>query len=187
MKNIQKSEETKRKLIETFFQLSEQKSIEKITIQEITDKSGVHRATFYRHFYDIYALREYEEDYIFTIFHQDVVQSLKTDSGIVFDVKRLKNLLFPFYEKCGPHLFALLGEYGDPAFQRRVKDTLEAAFYQVLQLQQPTAHEQYLIRFIISGIVTTLCTWHQKQDIPFDELIQYMHSQVSGIIHKQIK
>lgn len=45
-------------LAESLIELSAKKSIEKITIKEITDKAGVIRPTFYNHFQDKYELIE---------------------------------------------------------------------------------------------------------------------------------
>ncbi|MEY8423613.1 TetR/AcrR family transcriptional regulator C-terminal domain-containing protein [Lachnospiraceae bacterium 38-14] len=46
-------------LAESFKELAMQRSIEKITIKEITDKAGVIRPTFYNHFQDKYELLEW--------------------------------------------------------------------------------------------------------------------------------
>ncbi len=46
-------------LAESFKELVMQRSIEKITIKEITDKAGVIRPTFYNHFQDKYELLEW--------------------------------------------------------------------------------------------------------------------------------
>lgn len=50
------SEETKKILAKSLIELLEEQPIEKITIQEIVDKSGFNRQTFYYHFTDIFDL-----------------------------------------------------------------------------------------------------------------------------------
>ena len=40
------------KLYKTFFELLEKKPYESITVLEICNETGVHRATFYKHFID---------------------------------------------------------------------------------------------------------------------------------------
>ncbi|MBQ9479098.1 MAG: TetR family transcriptional regulator [Selenomonadaceae bacterium] len=47
--------------VEALCRLGKRKSIEKITIKELTDKAGYCRATFYQHFEDIYALLDFVE------------------------------------------------------------------------------------------------------------------------------
>lgn len=51
--------DTRRRLAESFKELLRKNNIEKITISDITDMSGVIRPTFYNHFRDKYELLEY--------------------------------------------------------------------------------------------------------------------------------
>ncbi len=53
---------TREALVNAFFQSAKKKSIDKVTIKEITDLAGYNRTTFYRYFEDVYALVEYAED-----------------------------------------------------------------------------------------------------------------------------
>lgn len=49
---------TEELIIKTFLELVEEKSLDKITIQDIADQCGINRNTFYYHFDDIYSLIE---------------------------------------------------------------------------------------------------------------------------------
>ena len=49
---------TEELIINTFLELVEEKPLDKITIQDIADQSGINRNTFYYHFDDIYSLIE---------------------------------------------------------------------------------------------------------------------------------
>ena len=53
--NIKKTEQL---IIKTFLELVEEKTLDKITIQDIADQCGINRNTFYYHFADIYSLIE---------------------------------------------------------------------------------------------------------------------------------
>jgi AcrR family transcriptional regulator len=50
---------TRMMIEKAFMELLEEKGFQSITIQEITDRAMVNRATFYDHFADKYALAEY--------------------------------------------------------------------------------------------------------------------------------
>lgn len=56
VKGVYKSVETKIKIAETFKQLTKEKAIKKITIQDMVTKCDLNRQTFYYHFQDIYDL-----------------------------------------------------------------------------------------------------------------------------------
>jgi len=56
MKDVHMSQITKFAIEEAFKKQLETKSIDKITISDITDQCGINRMTFYYHFKDIYDL-----------------------------------------------------------------------------------------------------------------------------------
>lgn len=61
-KQPQITEKTKQKFVEVFCELYSQKPIEKISVQEISNKSGYNRSTFYQYFTDIYELLDSVEN-----------------------------------------------------------------------------------------------------------------------------
>ncbi|MDO4554078.1 MAG: TetR/AcrR family transcriptional regulator C-terminal domain-containing protein [Lachnospiraceae bacterium] len=50
---------TKKEITQTFINLCEKKSYEKITVKEIVEEAGISKQTFYNHFIDKYDLMEY--------------------------------------------------------------------------------------------------------------------------------
>ncbi|MFC6651830.1 TetR/AcrR family transcriptional regulator [Paenibacillus rhizoplanae] len=61
-KQPQVTEKTRQRFIEVFCELYSQKPIEKISIQEIANRSGYNRSTFYQYFTDIYELLDAVEN-----------------------------------------------------------------------------------------------------------------------------
>ncbi|ETT73328.1 TetR family transcriptional regulator [Paenibacillus sp. FSL R7-277] len=55
-KQPQITEKTRQRFIEVFCELYSQKPVEKISIQEVSNRSGYNRSTFYQYFTDIYEL-----------------------------------------------------------------------------------------------------------------------------------
>lgn len=55
-KQPQITEKTRQTFVGVFCELYSQKPIEKISVQEIANKSGYNRSTFYQYFTDIYEL-----------------------------------------------------------------------------------------------------------------------------------
>lgn len=64
-KYINASQKTKTKLRETFWQLYQEKPIEKISVREIIEKAHYNRSTFYEYYPDIYAVLEEIEEELF--------------------------------------------------------------------------------------------------------------------------
>jgi AcrR family transcriptional regulator len=61
-KQPQITEKTRQTFINVFCELYSQKPIEKISVQEITNKAGYNRSTFYQYFTDIYELLDFVEN-----------------------------------------------------------------------------------------------------------------------------
>lgn len=65
MKRIRQFERTDRDIINAFLTLLDQKSLEKITVDDIAAEAMINRSTFYQHFTDKYAILErLEEMYV---------------------------------------------------------------------------------------------------------------------------
>ena len=74
MSSISKKEDprvtrTRNLILESFGQLLTKKGFETITIQDLTDKVQINRATFYAHFEDKYALLDY---FVSQLFRQKI-------------------------------------------------------------------------------------------------------------------
>lgn len=57
-----RTERTKKAILNAFITLRAKKPIEKITVKELADSACINKATFYRHYEDIYALSESIEE-----------------------------------------------------------------------------------------------------------------------------
>ena len=71
-KNPQQTELTKQKLQDAFWDIHQDKTIEKITVREISERAGVNRSTFYANFLDVYDLAD------------KVRETLETEFGKLF-------------------------------------------------------------------------------------------------------
>lgn len=72
------SEITKKALVSSLIALCDEKKLNKITVQDIVNKCGVNRNTFYYHFADIYDLL----DYMFRNEYEYVIGSIKSYSDL---------------------------------------------------------------------------------------------------------
>ena len=61
-KQEEKAAQTKAALVDAFWKLYLTKPVEKISVKEITDATGVYRSTLYYYFPDVYAILEYIEE-----------------------------------------------------------------------------------------------------------------------------
>ena len=85
-----RQQRTNRNIINAFLKLRSHKPIEKITIRELSEMAGIHKATFYLHYHDIYELSETLEQKIIW----DILNGLTEPAMILTDVNRFSEELY---------------------------------------------------------------------------------------------
>ena len=102
----------------SFCTLYAQKSIDKITVKEITALAGYNRSTFYQYFDDIYDLLDYVEDSLLAL----MKKSWEVESGALFTPDL--DLLRAFFADNEIFLRAVLGDFGSVHFIARLQEEL---------------------------------------------------------------
>ncbi|MGN6710467.1 TetR/AcrR family transcriptional regulator [Anaerocolumna jejuensis] len=154
------TKKTRQSLIDVFCELYCQKPIEKITVQEIANKSGYNRSTFYQYFTDVYNLLSFVENDILDYIREKMKNKEQADT---------RDILLLFEEK-GACLNALLGDYGNIRFIEKLK----GEFFSDAQkycFPKDNAVAPYLLEFQVSTAFSLLRLWQRRQkDLPPDEL-----------------
>lgn len=169
---------TKSALVTAFCDLYSKKSIDKITIKDITTLAGYNRSTFYQYFTDVYDLLEYIEN--------DLLIAMKTlweKEGNTLLSPNLNHLITLFENK-EHYLKAILGDYGSIHFLERLKgelslDTLAKSY------NQAENFIPYLIEFHISTSLSLFRVWIKNgKDLPADNLLELVHElYTKGVSH----
>lgn len=76
-----RTERTKRSIANAFLELRKQKSIEKITVKELSELAYINKATFYTHYHDIYDLSDQLENE----FMDSIISELPHPESIITD------------------------------------------------------------------------------------------------------
>lgn len=76
-----RTERTKRSITNAFLELRKQKSIEKITVKELSELAYINKATFYTHYHDIYDLSDQLENE----FMDSIIQEMPHPESIITD------------------------------------------------------------------------------------------------------
>lgn len=146
-------EKTRSELVTAFWKLYEHKSIDKITISELTSAAGYHRGTFYEYFQDIYDLLEQEENAL--------ISQLPEMFAKLYDSKEIQTpitVISQFYIKNGKHLNILINQ-GNTEFLDRFKETVYPIFLNILKVEH-SPEIRLIAEYGISGILMTLNKWY---------------------------
>lgn len=170
-------------LQEAFWKLYKTKSIEKISVREITETAGYHRSTFYLYYKDIYDLLSRAEDSVISAIYESDIPSLITDS---YDTDDLISYVIHIYRSQLERLKILFGPHGDPQFLIKLQSVMKTEIGPTLKLPADIAPEaaNYYTEFIISGITAVVVKWireEEKNNFPLDIFIRTMIRMLSPL------
>lgn len=161
------TEKTKQKLADAFCQLYQQKPIEKISIKEIADNAGYNRSTFYMYFIDIYDLLDYVET--------DLINEMSIEIGQPDISQMSPDKLSQFFKAKSIRLKAVLGDYGNFRFLKRIKKNI-LIDERLEQLYIPAEEKPYYIEFHLSTSLSLFRLWlNRGMDISEEELFNLIH------------
>lgn len=174
-KQPQVTEQTRANLREAFWSLYEQKPVERISVREITDRAGYNRATFYLYYHDVYELLSEIEDQVLGVIRQLVDERLL--QGDTLDFSQHMDTILRMAQHSRYYTRVLLGEHGDPAFTRRLKEVICPIVDRFFLPQEPLGEQGTRItrEFYLSGIVAIIRAWTAEDDpMPIDQLIDLL-------------
>jgi len=157
IKEDRRVRKTKKALREGLAELLMEKSIQHITVRELTDKADVHRSTFYANYKDIYDLYKQMEDVVI----QEVSEILSAEYNL--DTQVFFGVLFRYMAENKKVCRLILGEHANGAFFNRISNLFKAScvacwcrefgLTDVAEALEPYAH------FFLSGSLGVVGEW----------------------------
>lgn len=160
--------QTEDKIIHAFWELYKTQKIEKITVKSITDACGIHRATFYLHYQDVYAILEQIETYLMQSLDDMTTASIKTES----DITNYVNNIYVLFQQNHDYLHVLLREQNEPAFATAYKNKLKEKLQQILQFTAEAfdSRSNAIIDMTLSAHVDMFIYWADETPFSFEEM-----------------
>lgn len=162
---------TKNAIIQAFWKLYLQKNISKITVKDITDATGIHRATFYLYYDNVFAVLEAIKaeqfdklQYVCTAY-----AACKSDHSDILSA--LQNL----YDENEAFLEPLLCQYRDDKFALEYRQIMKAKIRSDIgwnQYPEGTTNH-FIIDTILDGLIETLISCLRTRAIPLDSAYRY--------------
>jgi len=175
---------TRQSLREALIALIKEKGFDAITIQDLTDKANLNRATFYLHYRDKYDLLEQSIDEVIEEMSaiitpsENYVRSADPSEpypGLV--------ALFEHVAENADFFRTMMGSKGIPGFGTRMIHALKGAFQQALDNVKKQGHQLQVPEEIILSYTTSaylgVIYWWLENDLPYTP--KFMASQLALI------
>ena len=166
------TDKTRNAYLEAFCELYQKKSIEKISIQELTNKAGYNRSTFYQYFKDIYELLDYLEVFIMNRLQEPLKESINSDYTDFEFIDQIMRIHDEHYL----YISALIGKHGNIHFASRLKDIAIPFILEAHKIPKDNVEARLVLEFHLSGVVAAVAYLHSNQKkIPSDDLKGLYH------------
>jgi AcrR family transcriptional regulator len=188
-KRVEITIQTKQNLMDAFWALYCEKRIEKITVKDITNKAGYNRSTFYEYFVDVYDVLEHIENSLIPSI--DELPPLTIPSG-TFGMPL--EMFVKIYEQNSKYYSVLLGDKGDPAFARKLKNSIKPTLMKVFE-HKPNIDQlkmDYIIEYTLTAMIGIMSYWFgqsqqlQSEKLPSDKLFELIHELMEEGVLKQL-
>ncbi|MBQ4539502.1 MAG: TetR/AcrR family transcriptional regulator [Oscillospiraceae bacterium] len=182
-KNPAKTEQTRQRIQNAFWDIHREKSIDKITVREVAEHAGVNRSTFYAYYKDVYDILEQSENEIITA----LISEHHWRSKGVLDHAQYKKDLYEigeFFKKHKKSLLVLVGEKGDPRFSKRIWDTAWRGLRENIadisgRYDDPLL--DYIVEYIINCHAGILTLWFKNGCVtPFEQIADLTYQLTAG-------
>lgn len=184
---------TKKNLRNSLFALLEEKSINQITVTELTTLADVNRSTFYLYYNDIYDMMEKIQQEIYSVFVETVVR-FKSDftdiESVIIYCRRFLEFCKENYQVCR---FITRNDCNN-----HLAEKIKLAVRCVIPDSAGTFPENdprnYLTTFALSGILATILEWmNNGMKIPTEDMARFLsytyvfgsQTQKEGDLYKQ--
>ncbi|MCM1202038.1 MAG: TetR/AcrR family transcriptional regulator [Bacteroides fragilis] len=151
------TERTKAQICDAFWELNVMNPINKVYVSEIIKIAGVNRATFYRYYHDVYAIREEKEKEIISYFNKRLSECLSDVSH--HNMQEMIREICSFYQKEAFYLRILSGPNGDALFLYSLKKKLMETMIKRLPTVHLTPEQKLQIDFLRGGVMELLNEW----------------------------
>ncbi len=157
--NDRRVKRTKKLLRDSLFSLLQEKSINEITVTELTDVADINRATFYFYYTDIFDMLDQIQNEAYELF-EDVLQGAEdcVSTPETF-VKYIENILNFCKQNPSIARFVITREYSNNKVLTKIK--------KLLAKNVPVAREQYtqddprrfILNFALNSLTGTVVDW----------------------------
>lgn len=174
---------TRSALIDTFLELSNQMPLERITVSEISRKSGFNRSTFYQYFNDTQHLLSCIEDDLLLYIKSKIISKI----GEAHPEHLFIDLFININTEKRNILKLLLGRSINNGFPAKLKESLIPLFAAQMNMPADDSQTVYKLDFYLSGIISIISRWITSESpMPPEEYALIVKQIVDGMYKSEL-
>lgn len=183
-KQPQVTELTRRKLINSFWNLYKEKDITKIRIKNICDNANYDRTTFYRYFNNIEDVLNELED--------EIISSIKNGISKKINDKKNNHIRFnnfkEFNDIYGEYI-AIFNKNNNINFYNKLKKIIKKDVYKYFDFNIDNADtKEFIFEFVFSSLINSYVYWYNHKDImSLKSFLEFANSVISNGISIVLK
>ncbi len=160
--------QTRRNLIDAYWELYSSDTTGKITVKMITDRAGYNRGTFYAYFLDIEDMHQQLEDELLP--SEESFEKLK-EATVSKNSRDILEIFTQLDRTMGAKLSLLLSPKGSLSFQSKVKSTLKQLILKhlPLALMERESVVDYKTEMLCGIFYETVRYWYDRGNRQFTE------------------
>jgi len=171
---------TKKALREALVELLNEKSLQHVTVRELTDKADIHRSTFYANFKDVYDLHYHMEDTII----KEINDIISID--YTFSSKAFFKVLVDYINKNRQISRLFFGGNINTTFFERITDLFKNAcidtWHKEYNVTNLSEEMDYYVQFCLSGGLGIIGMWVSGGfEYPVEKLVEILSETDSAI------
>lgn len=155
---------TKKMLTQALTELMQVKSVNEITVRELTELADMNRGTFYLYYRDIFDMLEKTEDELFC--RLDEIMTAHEQEMVSDQAKPILLDLFRFIRENQDMCRVLLSPHGDMNFLQRLYDVIREKSHLIMKDRlSDTAEEEFNYRygFAVFGCAGLIRAWVNRE------------------------
>lgn len=166
------TERTRKKIVDTFWNLLEEMSLSKITVKLISQTANINRSTFYQYFDDINMLVDYIEKGIIDDLEERIPDVQEIVHSILNENEKMIRYTLHLMSKTNPRILVLLDSGGDPHFIDRIREIAYQRYRESFPQKEEKVENEYYFQIVFSMIIQTNLYWYRHQNIPYEEMVK---------------
>ena len=177
---------------DTFIQLLNETSFEKITVRDLTSKAQLSRGTFYLHYLDKYDLMEKIQNELLEGL-QAKLRAVQIAEAMEYDQQNKPYppmiKVFDYMREQGDLLKVLLGPEGDSNFFRKLKKSLKIGVFErmpteYVYLENVSIPSRFVSAFSISALLGVMEEWLENDMVQSSEEMALLYFKIKFIALK---